>query len=188
MPRRALRIDARAADAWRCSAGQMGVVRPRHPSTTSLWWSPQTYDVFGVDARDLHADPRERRSTLVHPDDRARIRAGAALQAIAAARAVRSTSSACLRPGRPHRPGSATAARPSTTPAAGRCAASASRMDITERKLAEQALQRRRPQEGRASSRRSRTSCAIRWRRSATPSSCCARPATTIRRWSGAAT
>ena len=43
--------------------------------------------------------------------------------------------------GRPHRSGSATAGRPSTTPAAGRCAASASRIDITERKLAEQALQ-----------------------------------------------
>ena len=118
-------------------AGQMGVF-DLDIVNDSLWWSPQTYDVFGVTPETFtptresrHRPDPSGRPAGIRPGPRCRRSPAGSRSSTSTAASGRTAASS----------GSATAARPSTTPAAGRCAASASRIDITERKLAEQALQ-----------------------------------------------
>ena len=165
--RRELRVE-RERLRLALSAGQMGAFELDIVDDV-LWWSPADLRAVRRRARDLHADARER--PRPGPPGRPRgVRQAAAPRRIAQRRAVRRTSSASCGP-TAAASGSATAARPSTTPTAGRCAPSASSMDITERKHAEQVAARRRPREGRLHRDARRTSCATRSRRSATPSS-----------------
>ena len=117
-------------------AGQMGVFDLDMVNDV-LWWAPQTYDVFGV-SPETFTPTRESVIDLVHPDDRRGFIQGR-LQALAR-RETFVQEYRCLRPdGRiawiSHR-GQA------EYDAAGRPVRSFGvALDITERKLAEQALQ-----------------------------------------------
>ncbi len=177
-----LRLDARADDPGAPGRAD-GRLRPRHRQRRALVGAADLRGVRRL-ARHLHADPRVgHRSgpsrTTARDSSRAACRRSPAGEPFVQEYRVRRGRTAASS-------GSATAARPSTTPAAGRCAASASRS--TSPSASWPSRRCRRPTGGRtASSRRWRTSCAIRWRRSATPSRCCAAAATRIRRSSGAA-
>ena len=170
-----LRIE-RERLALALQAGQMGVFDLDIVNDV-LWWSPQTYDVFGV-TPETFTPTRERVIGLIHPDDRQGFIQGR-LQALARRRAVRPRVPlpAAGRPhrlDRPPRPGRVRRRRPA--------AAQLRRHAWTSPSASWPSRRCARPTAGRTtSSRRWRTSCAIRWRRSATPSSCCASAATTIR-------
>ena len=109
-----------------------------------LWWAPQTYDVFGV-SPETFTPTRESVVDLVHPDDRKGFIQGR-LQALAAPQPFvhEYRCAAARRPHRldqPPRPGRVRRQRPPVR-------SFGVSLDITERKLAEQALQRGRPAEG----------------------------------------
>ena len=122
-----------------------GRVRARHPHD-ELWWSPETFDLFGVEPRQLRADARER-PRLAPSGGPARIRE-APRRGDRRAPSPFSTSSASGGPTAP-RSGSATRARRSTTPTASRC----ERFGIVDGHQRAQARRadpsRRRPAEGR---------------------------------------
>ncbi len=163
-----LRLDARAAGPGAPGRAD-GRLRLRPRQRRALVGAADLRRVRRL-ARDLHADPRvghrsgpSGRPQGIHPGPAGRRSPAGSRSSTSTAACGRTVAS----------PGSATAARPSTTPAGGRCAASASRS--TSPSASSPSRRCRRPTGGRtASSRRWRTSCAIRWRRSATPSSCCA--------------
>ena len=175
-----------------CASSASGCASPCAParwaptSSTSrsdtLWWSPETYELFGVSPTDF-VPTRASVLALLHPDDRdgfatrrgeAIARAQPFFDEFRVKRADGSHAWIDYRgqaeydaEGRPVRTFGVVS-------------------DMTERKQIEQALRQADQREGRLHRRRSRTSCAIRSRRSATPSARCAGSIRPTRGWPGA--